>query len=382
MHDDAKEKEKAEILNQHFTKQTVLDETNANLPSNMPNSLYHIDRVSILPTEVEFTLRVLKTGKAACPDSVNNIILKELAQPLSSPMSDLFNYSLASGKVPASWKQANVTHIFKKDNPSDDTNYRPISLLSTIGKALEKIIHKYLYNYFHENHVITTLQSGFVPGDSTVNQLADLYNTFCKALDEGKEVRAIFCDISKAFDRVWHKGLSFKLKAAGVSGSLLNWFCDYLNDRRQRVVLPGGNSEWSDNKAGVPRGSILGPLLFLLYINDIVEDIHSSIRLFADDTSHYIIVDNPTEAANQLNSDLEKINQWAKKWLVTFNPTKSESTILSRKRIKPPHPPVLMDYIQIKEVTSHKHLGLIFSNDCTWHNHLEHIKTRHGLVSI
>ena len=248
LHDDAiysTEKEKAEILNQHFTKQTVLDETNANLPPNMPNSPYHIDRVSILPTEVESTLRALKTGKAAGPDSVNNIILKELAQPLSSPMSDLFNYSLASGKVPASWKQANVTPIFKKDNPSDVTNYRPISLLSTIGKVLEKIIHKYLYNYFHENHVITTLQSGFVPGDSTVNQLAALYNTFCKALDEGKEVRAIFCDISKAFDRVWHKGLIFKLKAAGVSGSLLNWFCDYLNDRRQRVVLPGGNSECS-----------------------------------------------------------------------------------------------------------------------------------------
>ena len=168
---------------------------------------------------------------------------------------------------------------------------------------------------------------------------------------------------------MWHKDLIFKLKAAGVSGSLLNWFCDYLNDRRQRVVLPGGNSEWSDIKAGVPQGSILGPLLFLLYINDIVEDIHSSIRLFADDTSLYIIVDNPTEAANQLNSDLEKINQWAKKWLVTFNPTKSESIILCRKRIKPPHPPVLMDNIQINEVTSHNHLGLIFSNDCTWHNH-------------
>ena len=379
LHDDviySTEKEKAEILNKHFTKQTVLNETNANLPPNMTNSPFHIDRISILPTEIESTLSALKTGKAAGPDSVNNIILKELAQPLSSPLSDLFNYSLARGKVPAAWKQANVTPIFKKDDPSDVTNYRPISLLSTIGKVLEKIIHKYLYNYFHENHVITTLQSGFVPGDSTVNQLADLYNTFCKALDEGKEVRAIFCDISKAFDRVWHKGLIFKLKAAGVSGSLLNWFCDYLNDRRQRVVLPGGNSEWSDIKAGVPQGSILGPLLFLLYINDIVEDIHSSIRLFADDTSLYIIVDNPAQAANELNSDLEKINQWAKKWLVTFNPTKSESIILSRKRIKPPHPPVLMDNIQINEVTSHKHLGLIFSNDCTWHNHIEHIKNK------
>ena len=242
-----------------------------------------LDRISTLPLEVESTLRALKTGKAGGPDSINNIILKELAQPLSSPMSDLFSFSLASGKVSASWKQANVTPIFKKDNPSDVANYRPISLLNTIGKV---------YNFVHEHHVITTLQSGFVPGDATVNQLADVYNTFCKALDDGEEVRAIFCDISKTFDRVWHKCLVYKLKAAGISGSLLCWLTDYLDNRKQRVVLPGGISDWTDIKAGVPQGSILGPLLFLLYINDIVEDIHSSIRLFADDTSLCIIVDN------------------------------------------------------------------------------------------
>ena len=185
-------------------------------------------------------------------------------------------------------------------------------------------------------HFINTLQSGFVPGDSTVNQLADIYNAYCKALDDGKEVfcditvnqladiyntyckalddgKKVFCDISKAFDRVWHKGLVYKLKIAGISGSLLDWFTDYLDNRKQRVVLPGGNSVWTDIKAGVPQGSILGPLLFLLYINDIVEDTHSSIRLFADDTSLYFIVDNPAQAAYQLNSDIEKIHQWANK---------------------------------------------------------------------
>ena len=126
--------------------------------------------------------------------------------------------------------------------------------------------------------------------------MVDIYNTFCKAFDEGKEIIAIFCDISKAFDRVWHKRLLYKLETAGISGSFLSWFTDYLNDRLQRVVLRGNSSAWTPIKAGVPQGSILGPLLFLLYINNIVEDINSPIRLFADDTSLYIIVDDAIQA--------------------------------------------------------------------------------------
>ena len=158
-----------------------------------------------------------------------------------------------------------------------------------------------------------------------------MYNTFCKALDDCKEVRAIFCDISKAFDRVWHRGLLYKLRRAGITGSLLSWFSHYLQDRKQRVVLPGASSNWSSVQAGVPQGSILGPLLFLLYINDIVEGIHASIRLLADDTSLYIIVDDPLDAAITLNSDLSRIHRWASQWLVTFNPPNSESLLFTRK---------------------------------------------------
>ena len=227
-----------------------------------------------------------------------------------------------------------------------------LSLLSTIGKVLEKIMHKHVFNFFRDHGVITSLQLGFIPGDSTINQLGDAYNTVCKTLDEGKEVRAIFCDISKAFDRVWYRGLLFKLQTAGIFGSLLQWFTDYLHNRKQRVVLPGANSGWTSANSGVPQGSILGPLLFLLYINDIVEDIDSSIRLFADDTSLYIIVDNLVEASNQLNSDLLKIHLWATKWLVKFNPAKSESVIFSRKQNKPYRPPVVLNQKQVTEVTS------------------------------
>ena len=370
------DQDKADILNTFFTAQTILDDSGASLPSVNPRGDFSLNSISLLPYEVESTFKSLKVGKASGPDQINNRILKELAHPLSFPLCDLFNYSLSCGKIPKIWKQANVTPIFKKGDQFEVSNYRPISLLCTIGKAMEKLVHKYVFNFFMEHHVITTLQSGFTAGDSTVNQIADVYNTFCRALDEGKEVRAIFFDISKAFDRVWHKGLLFKLQSVGISGSLLEWFADYHFERKQRVVLPGVSSDWSALEAGVPQGSILGPLLFLVYINDIVEDISSTIRLFADDTSLYLIVDSPLEAAMTLNRDVSRVYAWAKKWLVTFNPDKSEALLISRKYNRPYHPPICMNGQPISEVNSHKHLGIILSNDCTWHAHFELIKAK------
>ena len=321
-------------MNDFFVEQTILDESNATLPPNIDPPENKFNSISTSPHEVESILKSLQLGKASGPDEISNHILKKLATPLSGPLSNLSNFSLATGKVPLLWKEANVTPIFKKDDPSVVSNYRPISLLSAVGKVLEKVVHKHLFNYIRDHEILSALQSGFIPGDSTVNQLVDIYNTFCKSLDQGKEVRAVFCDISKAFDRVWHRGLLFKPESIGVSDSLLLWFKSYLADRKQRVVLPGAVSAWKYIKAGVPQGSILGPLLFLIYINDIVVDIHSNIRLFADDTSLYIIVDNPQQAANLLNADLAKIHLWASRWLVSFNPSKSESMTLSRKQKK------------------------------------------------
>ena len=205
----SEEKEKVEILNEHFSRQNSPDDTTATLPNIVHDNESTLDTLNFTPIEVENVLKSLKTGKATGPDHINNRILKELSRPLSSPLCELFNFSVSSGKVPDIWKQANITPIFKKDDASDPSNYRPFSLLSCIEKVLEKLVHKYVFNFIRDNAVITAMQSGFMPGDSTVNQLVDVYNTFCKALDEGKEVRAIFCDISKAFDRVWHEGLLF-----------------------------------------------------------------------------------------------------------------------------------------------------------------------------
>jgi len=215
-----------------------------------------------------------------------------------------------------------------------------------------------------------------LPGDSTVNQLTYIYNTFCRALDNGLEVRVVFFDISKAFDKVWHKGVLFKLQQAGIRGNLLSFLSNYLSDRQQKVILPGAHSTPIEILAGVPQGSILGPIMFLLYINDIIADIQAHIHLFADDTSLFMVVNSPNETAAVLQSDIDKISSWADKWLVCFNPSKSESMLISRKINKPSHPPLTMQNVNIPTVDVHKHLGVFISNDYTWHVHISFIKEK------
>ena len=369
------EKEKANLLNDFFRDQTLLDDQNAEIPEVVPYPVLHnLDFISLTPDEVKSILKSLPIGKATGPDGVSNRILSALANELSIPIFHFFNQSLNQGDVPDCFKESHVSPVPKGGDPSELSNYRPISLLSNLEKCLERAVFKYLYNHFRDNNILTSFQSGFIPGDSTVNQLSYLYNTFCQAIDDGKEVRIVFCDVSKAFDRVWHAGLICKLRAAGISGNLLNWFVSYLENRRQRVVISGIQSEWNFISAGVPQGSILGPLLFLLYINDIVNEIGSYIRLFADDTSLFVIVENPDTAARLINDDMNKIIVWAGKWLVKFNPVKNESFIVTRKINKPVHPPIFMLNQQIKDVQFHKHLGVYLSTDCSWHKHIDYIK--------
>ena len=190
------------------------------------------------------------------------------------------------------------------------------------GKIFEKIIFNSLYNYLNTNNLITRNQSGFRPGDSTTNQLTYLVNEIHEAFEDKNslEVRAVFLDISKAFDKVWHTGLIFKLRQNGVSGSLLRLFESYLHNRHQRVVINGSHSEYLPVESGVPQGSVLGPLLFLVYINDLEKNIKSNIKFFADDTMLFSVVKDPALSAVELNHDLDIILQWAHLWKLQFNP--------------------------------------------------------------
>ena len=174
--------------------------------------------IIVTSAELHIILKSLPVGKATGPDEINNVILRELAEVLASLLACLFNQSLSHGTVPDIWK---IAHVPKGGESSLISNYRPISLLSNLDKSMRRIVFKHLCNHFLVNETLTPLQSGFIPGYSTVNQLIFLYDTSCKVLDSGLEVRAIFCNLSKVFDRVWHTGLIHKLKAAGISGNLL-----------------------------------------------------------------------------------------------------------------------------------------------------------------
>ena len=176
-----------------------------------------------------------------------------------------------------------------------------------------------MFKFFIENELISSNQSGFKPGDSCTNQLLAITHEMYKSFDKGFEIRGVFLAISKAFDRVCHRGLIFKLKQNGISANLINLWYNFLRNRKQRVLLNGKISEWSDVEEGVPQGSVLGPLLFLIYIRDLSEGLSSNAKLFADNTSLFFVIHNSNTSALELNSDLAKINRWAFQWKMSFN---------------------------------------------------------------
>ncbi len=230
--------DKANAFNDFFVSQTQLNDSNTRLPNLTAND-HLLQNIEISENDVEDILKCLDTSKATGPDLISPRVLKEASSVLKYPLCRLFNLSLSTATFPSDWKQAHVSPVFKNGNPGEVKNYRPISLLSIISKCMERCVYKYIHNFLLVNNVITPHQSGFTRGDSAINQLVYITNEFGRALDNGKEIRVVFCDISKAFDRVWHKGLLFKLEKYGISGNLLNWVKNYLSDRRQRVVLNG-----------------------------------------------------------------------------------------------------------------------------------------------
>ena len=252
------------------------------------------------------------------------VMIKICGKSICKHLQLIFSQCIDTGSFPLEWKKANVAPFHKTGDKQCLKNYQPVSLLPICRKIFERLIFNEMFRFLIENNLISSNQSGFKPGDSCINQLLSITHEIYKSFDDGFEVRGVFLDISKAFDKVWHKGIIFKLQQNGISGKLLRVLSDFLKDRKQRVILNGQFSSWTSVNAGVPQGSILGPLLFLIYINDLADGLSS--KLLADDTSLFSVIHDVDTSANELNNDLHQINKWAFQWKMILNPDPSQQT--------------------------------------------------------
>lgn len=235
--------------------------------------------------------------------------------------------------------------VFKKGDRQIVTNYRPISLSSNLSKVFERLVFKVLYEYLQNNNLLSPKNSGSRKKDSCVCQLIHIVHKIYDAVEIDKEVRGILLDIFKTFDEVCHEGLIHKLKRIGIAGPLPSWIESYLTGCLQQVIIRGQESQWIPLSAGFPQGSILGPPLFLIFINDLPEDVNCDINLFADDTSLFDVIEDPKTTAANLNKDLQAIQDWAFKWRVTFN----------ADEVRSQNPPLIFQGLTLTLSPYHKH---------------------------
>ena len=291
-------REKANLLNVFF--HSVFNPYDIKPPDSIlkpsQSSVNELSEIELSEEEVVAALRNINPNKASGPDGIPGRLLKELVNEIAPSLHKLFNLSLSLGVVSTKWKFANGTPVYKREDPIFECNYRPISLLCVLSKVIERCVFNHCYH--HLSSVLYHLQRGFLRKRSTVTQLLEVYHNILNSVAWGKEVDIIYLDLSNAFEKVTHNLLLKKLKSYGISGSVLSgssWLQSYLKDRHQRMVLDSVYSEWLPIKSGVPQGSILGQLLFLVYVNDIPSYVHSqsSVALFADGTKLFKTINLP-----------------------------------------------------------------------------------------
>ena len=260
-------------------------------------------------------------------DLISYRLLKAAGPGIVGPLTTLFNLSLKRHEVPNEWKHSVVCPIFKggRKDRRVPTNYRPISLTSCVARLMEKIINVQVLDYLQSHSLLYKHQSGFLPTHSTVTQLIYLSNKWQMALEKGNHVQTAFLDLSKAYDRVSIPGLLFKLSALGFSTESLKWFSSFLQDRTQCVRVNGSLSSVEYLKSGIPQGTVLGPVLFLIFINDLPSVVGNESSIFADDTTMFTFGEDLAYSCRSLTLDLNAASHWAKVWGMLYNAEKAST---------------------------------------------------------
>ena len=311
----------AEELNMHFSSVFTREDTSS-LP--VPETKFEgsegerLGQLVVTPEVVANKINNMKENKSPGVDGIAPKILKETVEQICTPLAHVFNMSLQEGIVPLEWKEANIIPLFKKGSRNKSVNYRPVSLTSVICKVLETIIRDHMMDFLIKHKLINPSQHGFLKARSCLTNLLCFFEEITKCVDEGSPVDVIYLDFQKAFDKVPHQRLILKLKSHGMGNSIINWIEQCLKDRRQRVVVDGEVSSWKPVLSGVPQGSVLGPILFLIYINDLEDGVTGNILKFADDTKLFRKVKEIGDK-QKLQDDIDKLVKWSEKWQMLFN---------------------------------------------------------------
>jgi len=362
---------KANLLNKQFV--SVFSAATSNHQPNLgPSPLPSMPPIAVSVPGVLKLLLGIQPHKAAGPDEIHARLLKELAPQLAPVLADFFQRSLNSGQVPDDWREANIAPVFKKGDKARAANYRPISLTSITCKILEHIIASSVMRHLEGHSILYDLQHGFRRSRSCETQLLSLYNDLTSSRNNRTQTDLIVMDFAKAFDKVSHRLLALKLEFYGIRGEALAWISNFLANRTQRVLVEGTSSETAAVTSGVPQGTVLGPILFLAFINDLPSWVkNSKVRLFADDCFVQKEIRTPEDCV-LLQEDITKIGEWEQMWQMEFNAAKCEALTIPASRR-----PIVHTYhlhgttLERPPSGTIKYLGVNIQADLKWTSHIE-----------
>ena len=375
--------DKANLFGSYFSANSSLSDSNAPDPPTQPLS-NPIPSIIISACKVRRVLRSLKTDKASGPDGIPPRFLKEFADELAPVLCRLFRLILISCTYPSSWKHALVQPVPKKGDRSNPSNYRPIALTSAVAKVFETLLNSHFIKHLESNNLLSDHQYGFRKARSTGDLLSYLTHVWSSSLKNFGESFVVALDISKAFDRVWHKALLAKLPAYGFTPSFCKLISNFLSNRFISVVVDGTTSASFPVSSGVPQGSVLSPTLFLLFINDLLHATASDIHSFANDSnlhkSSSFQCQPSSNARSQsrlamsstINSDLQSISEWGTRNLVKFNTSKTQLLTISLSNT-PSNYPIIFEDSEIPSLNSVNILGLQISSSLSWRDHIVQI---------